>query len=162
MRGRTRHWAIDKVENTLTKKIWLHLHSPIEIVGGRKLQWDHLISVGQHNDRRSCCPHDMRRYDRNMGEVTMVLLYRLGLLLVGERTSSNKFWGACWLGCTAGLVGGEGDDSSSRFHLGEGERRPFAGGRERRVLMAKGSETKLRTIGRLDLLVNQPFLYIYM
>jgi hypothetical protein len=33
----------------------------------------------------------VRRYDKNMGEVTMVLLYRLGLLLVGERTSGNKF-----------------------------------------------------------------------
>jgi hypothetical protein len=48
------------------------------------------MSVGQHNDRRSC-PHDVRRYDRNMGEGTMILLCRLGLLLVGERTSSNNF-----------------------------------------------------------------------
>jgi len=31
------------------------------------------------------------------------------------------------LGCTAGLVGGEGG-SSSRVHLREGERRPAAGG----------------------------------
>jgi len=33
----------------------------------------------------------MWRYDRNMGEGTMVLLCRLGLLLVGERTSSSSF-----------------------------------------------------------------------
>jgi len=122
MRGRTRHWAFDKVENTLTKKIWLHLHSPIKIVGGRKLQWDHLMSVGQRNDRRSYCPHDVKRYDRNMGEGTMVLLYRLGLLLVGERTSGSSFWEAGWLGCTTGLVGGEGGNNN-KVHLGEGERR---------------------------------------
>jgi hypothetical protein len=131
MRRRTRHLAIDKVENTLTKKIWLHLHSPIEIVGGRKLQWDHLMSVGQHNNRRSCCPHDVKRDDINMGEGTMVLLCRLGLLLVGEGTSGSSFWMAGRLGCTAGLVGGEGS-SSIWVHLGEGERRSAAGGRGRK------------------------------
>jgi hypothetical protein len=77
------------VENTMTKKIWVHLHSPIEIVGGYKLQRDHLMSVGQGNYRRSCCPHDVKRDDKNIREGTMVLLCRLGLLLVGERTISN-------------------------------------------------------------------------
>jgi hypothetical protein len=77
------------VENTMTKKIWVHLHSPIEIVGGYKLQRDHLMSVGQRNYRRSCCPHDVKRDDKNIREGTMVLLCRLGLLLVGERTISN-------------------------------------------------------------------------
>jgi len=65
------------------------------------------MSVGQRNDRRSCCPHDVKRDGRNMrertmvllcrlglllmGERTMVLLCRLGLLLIGERTSGNNF-----------------------------------------------------------------------
>jgi len=66
------------------------------------------------------------------------------------------------LGWTVDLVGGEGG-SSSRVHLGEGERRPAAYGereRERRVLIAKDSDTKLTIIGWLNLLVSQPFLYI--
>jgi len=49
------------------------------------------MSVGQHNDRRSCCPYDVKRYERNLGEGTMVLLCRLRLLLVGERTSGSSF-----------------------------------------------------------------------
>jgi hypothetical protein len=45
--------------------------------------------------------------------------------------------------------------------LGEGERRPAAGGeRGRRVLTAEDSNTKLRIIRRLNLMVSQPFLYI--
>jgi hypothetical protein len=56
-----------------------------------------------------------------------------------------------------GGVGG----SSNRVHLGEGERRPTAR-REmrRRVLTTEDSNTKLRIIERLNLLVSQPFLYI--
>ena len=115
MRARTRHWAIDKVENTLTKKIWLHLHAPIKIVGGRKLQLDHLMSVWQCNNIRSRCPHDVKRENRNMGEGTMVLLCKLGLLLVWERTISNNFWLAGRLGCTTSVVVGEGG-SRSRVH----------------------------------------------
>ena len=160
MRGRTRQWAINKVENTLTKKIWLHLHSPIKIVGGRKFQWDHLMSVGQCNNIRSRCPHDVKRNDKNMGERVMVLLCRLGLLLlVGEGTSGSIFWVAGWAAPPFwwGGVGG----SSNRVHLGEGERRPTAR-REmrRRVLTTEDSNTKLRIIERLNLLVSQPFLYI--
>jgi hypothetical protein len=49
------------------------------------------MSVGQHNNRRSCCPYDVKRDDINMGEGTMVLLCRLGLLLVGEGTSGSSF-----------------------------------------------------------------------
>jgi hypothetical protein len=49
MRRRTRHRAINKVEDTLTKKIWLHLHSPIEIIVVRKLQRNNLLSVAQSN-----------------------------------------------------------------------------------------------------------------
>jgi hypothetical protein len=57
-------------------------------------------------------------------------------------------------------VGGVGG-SSNRVHLGEGERRPAAR-REmrRRVLTTEDSNTKLRIIERLNLLVSQPFLYI--
>jgi hypothetical protein len=47
------------------------------------------------------------------------------------------------------VVGGEGG-SSSRVHRE----------REERVLIAEGSNTKLRIIRRLNLLVSQPFLYI--
>jgi hypothetical protein len=49
------------------------------------------MSVGQHNDIRSYCPYDVMRYDINMGEGTMVMLCRLGLLVVGERNSSSSF-----------------------------------------------------------------------
>jgi len=48
------------------------------------------MSVGQHTDR-SGCPHDVKRYNRNMGEGTMVLLCKLGLLQMGERTSDSSF-----------------------------------------------------------------------
>jgi len=49
------------------------------------------MSVGQHKDRRSCCPHDVKRDDRNMGEGIMGLRCRLGLLLLGKGTSDNSF-----------------------------------------------------------------------
>jgi len=68
---------------------------------------------------------------------------------------------AGWLCCT---TGGEGEVSdSSRIHI-EKVRRGSAikGGREKRVLTAAGSDTKLRIIGRLNLMVSQPFLYIYV
>jgi len=46
--------------------------------------------------------------------------------------------------------------------LGEGERTSAASGESgRRVLTAKNSDTKLRIIERLNLLVSQPFIYIY-
>jgi len=89
-----------------------------------------------------------------------VLLCRLGLLLVGEGTNGSSFRGAGWLGCTAVLVGGVGG-SRSRVHLGERERMSAARRKKRRrVLMAESSDSKLRIIGRLDLLVSQTFLYI--
>jgi len=69
------------------------------------------MSVGQCNDRKSCCPHYVKRDDRNMGEGTMVLLCRLGLLLVGERTISNSYLIVGQLGCASG--GGEEGGSSS-------------------------------------------------
>jgi hypothetical protein len=36
MRWRKWHGAVNKVKNTLTKEIWLHLHSPIEIISVHK------------------------------------------------------------------------------------------------------------------------------
>jgi hypothetical protein len=59
---------------------------------------------------------------------------------------------------------GEGEVSgSSRIHVEKIKRGSAAkGGREKRVLTAEGSDTKLRIIGRLDLMVSQPFLYIYV
>jgi len=47
------------------------------------------MSVGQHNNR-IFYPHDVKRDDIKMGEGTMVLLCRLGLLLVGERIIGNS------------------------------------------------------------------------
>jgi hypothetical protein len=59
---------------------------------------------------------------------------------------------------------GEGEvDGSSRIHVEKIKRGPTAnGGREKRVLTAEGSDTKLIIIGRLNLMVSQPFLYIYV
>jgi DNA-binding transcriptional ArsR family regulator len=56
---------------------------------------------------------------------------------------------AGWLGCTASVVGGEGGSRSRVYKE-----------REEIVLIAEGSDTKLRIIRRLNLLVRQPFLYI--
>jgi len=39
--------VINKVKNSLTKKIWLHLHSSIEIISVYKLQENYLLSVGE-------------------------------------------------------------------------------------------------------------------
>jgi hypothetical protein len=95
-----------------------------------------------------------------MRERAKVRLCRLGLLLVGERTSGNSFRVAGWLGCTVVLVGEVGG-SSSRVHLEEEERMLAARRkRRRRVLTAESSDTKLRITGRLNLLVSQPFVYI--
>jgi len=135
--------------------------SPIKILCSCKLQRDHLMSVGQRNNGRSRCPHDVKRDGRNIRERAMVLLCRLGRLQMGEETSGSSFWVAGWLGCTAILVGGVGCSSSSRVHLGEGEMRPTTRReRRRRVLMTEGSDTKLRIIGRLNQLVSQHFLYM--
>jgi hypothetical protein len=62
----------------------------------------------------------------------------------------------CCTTCGEGEVG-----SSSRIHVKKVKRGPAAkGGREKRVLTAEGSDTKLRIIGRFNLMVSQPFLYI--
>jgi hypothetical protein len=56
---------------------------------------------------------------------------------------------------------GEEGGSSCRVHLGVGDRRPTAGGeRGRRVLTAEHSNTKLRIIRKLNLIVSQHFLYL--
>ena len=61
--------------------------------------------------------------------------------------------------CTTGGKGEVG--GSSRIHLEKAESRPTAKGeKEKRVLMAESSGTKLRIIKRLNLLISQPFLYI--
>jgi hypothetical protein len=62
----------------------------------------------------------------------------------------------CCTTCGEGEVG-----DSSRIHVENVKRGPAAkGGREKRVLMVEGSDTKLRIIRRLNLMVSQPFLYI--
>jgi hypothetical protein len=64
----------------------------------------------------------------------------------------------CCTTCGEGEVGG-----SSRIHVEKVKRGPAAkGGREKRVLIAESSDTKLGIIGRLNLMVSQPFLYIYV
>jgi hypothetical protein len=57
-------------------------------------------------------------------------------------------------------VGGVGG-SRSRVHLGEEERMSAARRKKRRrVLTTESFDIKLRIIGRLNLMVSQPFLYI--
>jgi hypothetical protein len=77
----------------------------------------------------------------------------------GEKTPPAAAWG--WLaGCAAPPVERE-VGGSSRIHVGKIERKPAAkGGREKRVLKTESSDTKLRIIRRLNLMVSQPFLYI--
>jgi hypothetical protein len=65
--------------------------SPIKILCSCKLQRDHLMSVGQRNNGRSRCPHDVKRDGRNIRERAMVLLCRLGRLQMGEGTSGSSF-----------------------------------------------------------------------
>jgi len=61
--------------------------------------------------------------------------------------------------CTTGGEGEVGD--SNKIHIEKVKRGSTAkGGREKRVLTAAGSDTKLRIIRRLNLMVSQPFLYI--
>ena len=111
------------------------------------------MSVGQSNYRRSRCPYNVQGNNRNMRERAKVLFCRLGLLLVGEGTSGNSFRGAV-------LVRGVGG-SRSKVHLGEEERMSAARRKKRRrVLTTESFDTKLRIIGRLNLMVSQPFLYI--
>jgi len=59
-------------------------------------------------------------------------------------------------------TGGEGEVSdSNKIHIEKVKRGSAAkGGREKRVLTAACSDTKLRIIRRLNLMVSQPFLYI--
>jgi len=74
-------------------------------------------------------------------------------------TSGSSLRMAGWLCCTTG--GEEEVGDSSRIHVEKVKRGSTTkGGREKRVLTATGSDTKLRIIGRLNLMVSQPFLYI--
>jgi hypothetical protein len=79
---------------------------------------------------------------------------------LGRKDTTGSSWGmAGRLCCT---TDGEREVSdSSRIHGGKIERGPTAkGGREKGVLMAESSDTKLRIIRRLNLMISQPFLYI--
>jgi hypothetical protein len=83
------------------------------------------------------------------------------LLWERKGTSGNSLGMASRLCCTTcgeGEVGG-----SCRIHVEKVKRGPTAkGGREKRVLTAESSDIKLRIIGRLNIMVSQPFLYIYV
>jgi hypothetical protein len=83
-------------------------------------------------------------------------------LLWGRKSTDGSSLGMvgrlCCTTCREGKV-----DGSNRIHVEKIKRGPTAkGGREKRVLTAEGSDTKLRIIGRLNLMVSQPFLYIYV
>jgi hypothetical protein len=83
-------------------------------------------------------------------------------LMWGRKSTGGSSLGMvgrlCCTTCGEGKVGG-----SSRIHVEKIKRGSAAkGGREKRVLTAEYSDTKLRIIGRLNLMVSQPFLYIYV
>jgi hypothetical protein len=96
----------------------------------------------------------------------------LGGRIRDKRCKWRLLWGRKSIGGSSlGMVGrlccttcGEGEvGGSSRIHVEKIKRGSAAkGGREKRILTAKGSDTKLRIIGRLNLMVSQPFLYIYI
>jgi hypothetical protein len=67
-------------------------------------------------------------------------------------------------GCLCCTTSDEGEvGGSNRIHLEKAERRPGTRReREKRVLTAEDSDMKLRIIRRLNLLVSQPFLFIYI
>jgi hypothetical protein len=81
-------------------------------------------------------------------------------LLWGRKGTSGSSLGMVGRLCCT--TGGEGEvGGSSRIHVEKVKRGLAAkGGREKRVLMATDSDTKLRIIGRLNLMISQPFLYI--
>jgi len=56
-------------------------------------------------------------------------------------------------------VGGEGSNNS-KVHLGEREMRPAARGEGEKSSKAEDSDTKLRIIRRLNLLVSQPSICV--
>jgi len=107
IKRRTRHKTINIVEDTLTKKIWLHLHSLVEIIGVRKLQRNNLLRVGQSNYNWSWCPYNMKMNDRNMRRRTNFLLCKRMRLLLWEGTIGSSLWVVGQLGCSANLVEGE-------------------------------------------------------
>jgi hypothetical protein len=86
-------------------------------------------------------------------------LCRWRLLWGRKGTSGNSLGRAGRLCCT---TYGEGEaGGSSRIHVEKVKRGSAAkGGRKKRVLTAEGSDTKLRIIGRFNLMIRQPFLYI--
>jgi hypothetical protein len=83
-------------------------------------------------------------------------------LLWGRKGTSGSSLGMvgrlCCTTCGEGEVG-----DNNRIHVEKVKRGPAAkGGREKRVLTAESSNTKFRIIGRLNIMVSQPFLYIYV
>ena len=150
MRGRTWHWAINKVEDALTKKIWLHLYSLIEIICVCKFQQNNLLNVGQSNYSWSWCPYNIKRNNKNMRGRIIVMLWKWRRLMLWESTTDSNLWVAGQLGCNTSLVEGE-----------VGSAVELIWDRERGFLMVEGFNTKLRRSRRLNLLVSQPFS-IYM
>ena len=79
---------------------------------------------------------------------------------MGEKDTTDSSLGMAGLLCCT--TDGEREvGGSSRIHVEKVKRGPAAkGGREKRVLTVESSDTKLRIIKRLNLIISQPFLYI--
>jgi hypothetical protein len=104
--------------------------------------------------------HERQRNDRDLGGRIRDKLCKWRLLWGRKGTSGSNLGMAGWLCCT---TSGEGEvGGNNRIHVEKVKRGSAAkGGREKRVLTAAGPDTKLRIIGRLNLMVSKPF-YIYV
>jgi hypothetical protein len=151
MRGRTWHWAINKMGDALTKKIWwLHLYTLIEIICVCKFQRNNLLSVRQSNYSWSWCPHNIKRNNRNMRGRIIVMLWKWRRLLLEKAPPTAACeWQVNW---AATLVWWREKSAATVESVWE---------RERGFLMVEGFDTKLRRSRRLNLLISQPFP-IYM
>jgi len=96
---------------------------------------------------------------RDLGGRIRDKLCKWRLLWGRKDTTGNSLGMAGRLCCT---TGGEREVGvNSRIHVEKVKIGPATkGGREKRVLTTESSNTKLRIIRRLNLIVNQPFLYI--
>jgi len=81
--------------------------------------------------------------------------------VAAKGTGGSSLGMAGQLCCTTGGEGEVGD--SSRIHVEKVKRgSAVKRGKEKRVPTTASSDTKLRIIGRLNLMVSKPFLYIYI
>jgi hypothetical protein len=83
----------------------------------------------------------------------------VGAAAGGRRNKRQQLLKGWLAGLHRRFGGGRRWKQQSPFRRGR-EEADCRGERERRVLTAEGSDTKLRIIGRLNLLDSQPFLYV--